>query len=397
MLGIELNHLIAQIRKIMSTTTTVKPSITKLELRTAYGPVFRDVLNVSPRVCTAEEIPIIDLTRLNSANLSDRKALAQEIRAAATNTGFFYIKNHGIEETTIANAKNQLLNFFRQDMEKKLQVSKEKSKYFNGYNGPRSTNISPGESVDVKESLGWRYDPKYDPEPKPLDAIPAEVQPWIRGEDFVWEGTSHLPGFKDEVLNYWAACLTLARKLVKVFALSLDIEEDYFDSRTTYPGADGVFNYYPPRTAEEKAKEAVGLGSHTDLQLFTLLWQDMTGGLQVLNKEGQWIKAIPVEGTIVVNIGDFMMRLCNDTYRSTVHRVYNESAAERVSMPFFFGLNFNCVEGVVPSCTSVDNPAKYEPMSCGDWCQLRFKIESDEFKKNHASEMLAPSAKIVAV
>jgi hypothetical protein len=112
----------------------------------------------------------------------------------------------------------------------------------------------------------------------------------------------------------------------------------------------------------------------------------MTGGLQVLNREGEWIKAIPVEGTIVVNIGDFMMRLCNDIYKSTVHRVYNRSTAERASMPFFFGknnvhsfydadvimcitnlgLNFNCVEGVVPSCASEENPPKYEPISCGD-------------------------------
>jgi len=153
----------------------------------------------------------------------------------------------------------------------------------------------------------------------------------------VWEGTSHLPGFKEETLAYWAACLTLARKLVRAFALSLDLSEDYFDSRTTYPGADGVFNYYPENSAEEKANDSVGLGSHTDLQMFTLLWQDMVGGLQVLNKEGQWIKAKPVDGTIVVNIGDFMMRLCNDRYISTVHRVYNKSNVERLSMPFFFG------------------------------------------------------------
>lgn len=91
-----------------------------------------------------------------------------------------------------------------------------------------------------------------------------------------------------------------------------------------------------------------------------------------------------------MNIGDFMMRLCNDRYKSTVHRVYNRSMAERVSMPFFFGksrcsklwnqpglmmagLNFNCVEGVVPSCTSADNPAKYEPISCGD-CKCRASV-----------------------
>ncbi|KAF4635572.1 hypothetical protein G7Y89_g2521 [Cudoniella acicularis] len=390
----------------MSSTTTITPSTSKLELRTAYGPVFRDVLNTPPRDCTADEIPIIDLSPLYSLKIEDRKELAKEIRAAAVNTGFFYIKNHGIKEDVIADAKKQLLAFFKQSTEDKMKISQAKSKGFNGYKGPGRTNISPS------ESMMWQYDPQYDPDPKPLDAIPEEVKPWIRGEEFVWEGTSHLPGFKEEVLAYWAACLTLSRKLVRIFALSLDLAEDYFDSRTTYPGADGVFNYYPTTTEEQRAKNSVGLGSHTDLQLFTLLWQDMTGGLQVLSKDGQWVKAVPVEGTIVVNIGDFMMRLCNDMYKSTVHRVYNRSTVERVSMPFFFGklegqssvsvvnqdlgLNFNCVEGVVPSCTSPENPPKYEPISCGDWCQLRFSLESNEMKKRLAREAQEPSAAIVA-
>src|SRR3977135_2436931 len=92
-------------------TPTAAPSTTKLELRTAYGPVFRDVLNTPPRDCTAEEIPVIALTGLYSSNLLDRNELAKEIRAAAVNTGFFYIKNHGIEEETIANAKKQLLAY----------------------------------------------------------------------------------------------------------------------------------------------------------------------------------------------------------------------------------------------------------------------------------------------
>lgn len=85
------------------------PSITKLELRTAYGSVFRDVLSRPPRDCTPEEIPVIDLSCLYSNKLEDHKSLARDIRAAAVNTGFFYIKNHGIEAEKIANAKKQLL------------------------------------------------------------------------------------------------------------------------------------------------------------------------------------------------------------------------------------------------------------------------------------------------
>ncbi|TIA00572.1 Clavaminate synthase-like protein [Aureobasidium pullulans] len=371
----------------MSSTTVIEaPTSHKLELHTAYGPVYRDVLNTEPRDATEEEVPIIDLAGLSSG-LESRKEIAKALRVAGTNMGFFYIKNHGIDEEVIAKAKSQLLTFFKQNTEAKEQVSQDKSKYYNGWKAPRSTNISRTESVDVKESFSWRYQPENDPDhPQPLSSLPAEVQPWIRGEEFVWQGTSHLPDFKSDVLNYWKSCLQLARQLVKVFALSLDLPEDYFDTRTTFPGADGVMNYYPITTAEETASNAVGLGSHTDLQLFTLLWQDEVGGLQVLTKEGQWIKATPKPGTFVVNIGDFMMRLSNDFFKSTVHRVYNRAKVERVSMPFFFGLNFNCVEGVIPTCTSEDDPPKYEPISCGDWCQLRFKLEAERMAKKLAEQ-----------
>ncbi|KAJ8108272.1 hypothetical protein ONZ43_g6479 [Nemania bipapillata] len=369
-------------------------SVTKLELRTALGPVYRDVLPYEPRDCTPDEIPIIDLEPMFSNELSDRKKVSSEIRAAAINNGFFYVKNHGISPDTIARCKEQVLNFMRQPFEVKDRIRSHKySKYYNGYLGRRRAQISPSETADVRESFTFRYSPELDPDhPQDISEIPDEIRRWIRGEEFVWEGTKHLPDFKKDCVAYWSSCLSLARKLVKMFALSLDLDENYWDDKVTYPGADGVFNYYPTRTQEEIEQKFVGLGSHTDLQLFTLLWQDsVRGSIQADN-----IKAPPIEGTLVVNIGDYMMRLCNDIYKSTVHRVTNESTEERVSMPFFFGLNFNCIESVVPSCTSESNPAKYEPISCGDWCQMRFKMENEEFLKNEAKRSMAPSAVVIA-
>lgn len=162
----------------------------------------------------------------------------------------------------------------------------------------------------------------------------------------------------------------LARRLVQSFALALDLPETHFDDLTTYPGADGVLNYYAASTPEDVAASRdngdVGLGSHTDLQCFTLLWQDQVGGLQVLSPEGQWIMAQPIPGTIVVNIGDYMMRLTNDRFKSTVHRVFNRTTVDRISMPMFFGFNFNEKCGVLPTCTDEANPAKYEPISCAE-------------------------------
>lgn len=161
-------------------------------------------------------------------------------------------------------------------------------------------------------------------------------------EEHLWSATSHLPDFKRVSLEYWGSCLNLARRLNKIFALSLDLPEDYFDSVTTFPGADGVYNFYPalPTGNADSSKADVGLGSHTDFQCFTLLWQDMSGGLQILNSNSEWIWATPMEGTFVVNIGDFLSRLTNDRYKSTVHRAYNRGLEnkDRISMPFFFGM-----------------------------------------------------------
>ena len=93
-----------------STTVTEAPATYKLELHTAYGPVFRDVLNTEPRDATEEEVPIVDLAGLSSS-VESRKEIAQAVRSAGTNMGFFYIKNHGIDDQVIAKAKSQFLRY----------------------------------------------------------------------------------------------------------------------------------------------------------------------------------------------------------------------------------------------------------------------------------------------
>jgi isopenicillin N synthase-like dioxygenase len=143
---------------------------------------------------------------------------------------------------------------------------------------------------------------------------------------------------------------------MRTFALALALPESYFDPMITHPGAGCSLNYYPGRNTTEKAEventgaDDVGLGSHTDNRVFTLLWQDAVGGLVVLNRQGQWITVTPIPGTFVVNIADLLMRMRNDRWMSTVHRVeVNRSASARVSMPFFFGNCALCQPPCVPA------------------------------------------------
>lgn len=344
----------------------------KLELRSTYGPVYREVLKSPPRDCNSSEIPIIDLRNM-SGTLQDRQTIAKVVRDTAENTGFFYIRNHGISKETVNAALKQAQTFFSQPTEKKALVSQEYSDFHNGWAQRRTTHVSPSESIDHKESFTFRYDPKYDPQQKAGDVVPEDVKKWLQCEEFVWENTGHLPNFKQDVLAYWQSCLTLSRNMIKIFALALDLPEEYFKEIVAHPGSDGVLNYYPKNTAPRGEAIDVGIGAHTDLQCFTLLWQDNVGGLQVLTKDGQWVKVPPIPDTFVVNIGDFLMRLSNDRFKSTVHRVYNYAEEDRYSMPFFFGFNFNEKCSVLPSCTDENNPPRYEPISCGEWVRIRIQ------------------------
>lgn len=129
----------------MATTTEVQqPEFTSLELRTAYGPVYRNVSTKPPREARADEIPLIDLSPI-FGDFEARKVLAQKIKHAAENTGFFYVQNHGIPKTAVDGALKASKTFFAQPEDKKMLVSKHKGKWFNGYAGNKSGMASPSE------------------------------------------------------------------------------------------------------------------------------------------------------------------------------------------------------------------------------------------------------------
>ncbi|KAF4987558.1 hypothetical protein FGRMN_10310 [Fusarium graminum] len=346
----------------MATTTVETPApaveFTTVQLLTPDGPVNRRVRCGKPRTPTLDEMPVIDLSSLDG-DATARNALATKIKAAAENTGFFYVSNHGIPQDLIEGALEQIKNFFNQTPEEKDRVAFTKAGKFCGYHGVGSTQINNKETRDKKETFSMRYDTRIDTTHDCVEDINSNFD----STDYVWDGTSHLTSFRPVLTEFYQRRLMLARKLIRLFALALDLPEDYFDKIITTPGADAVHIHYPGN--EDTEDVDVGIGSHTDIQCVTLLWQDMSGGLQVLSADDEWLDARPIEGTLVINIGDFLQRLSNNRFKSTVHRVYNRQKASRYAMPFFLGFNPDAVCEVVPTCIDDEHPPLYEPISCG--------------------------------
>jgi isopenicillin N synthase-like dioxygenase len=72
------------------------------------------------------------------------------------------------------------------------------------------------------------------------------------------------------------------------------------------------------------------------------------------------VKPAPaIPGTSLVNAGDALRRWTNDRFLSPAHRVFNDSAVDRYSIPFFHAPNLNAVVVVPPTWMSTERPAKY--------------------------------------
>jgi len=147
------------------------------------------------------------------------------------------------------------------------------------------------------------------------------------------------------VLDYVSALTALGQSVLEAVALGLGLPRAWFRTHLT---ADPVVLFrifhYPPAAPNP---DDWGVGEHTDYGLLTLLGQDGNAGLQV-HAAGGWVDVPPDTDTFVCNIGDMLERLTGGRYRSTAHRVRNDSGAERLSYPFFLDPSWDAVVDRLP-------------------------------------------------
>jgi isopenicillin N synthase-like dioxygenase len=304
-----------------------------------------------------EEIPVIDFGPFLTGDLAARRAVAAQIGQACRDIGFFYLKNHGISEDLVARTFAEAKRFFDQPMDRKLEIDIEKSPCHRGYFKVGGENLDPAKQTaggDLKEGVKIGRDLAAD---HPL--VTAGTP--LHGPN-LWP--RDLPGWQGAMQSYFDALVGLGKQIMHAFALSLDLEECYFDRLLTDPMATLGPLHYPPQRGSI-TEQQIGAGAHTDFGCLTILAQDMNGGLQVKNAAGTWIDATPIPGTFVINIGDMMARWTNNLFASTQHRVINTSGAERYSIPFFFDPNFHAEVAALETCVDARHPPVFPPTTGG--------------------------------
>lgn len=279
-------------------------------------------------------LPIIDIAPLIEKR-AGRQSVAEQIRAACVNYGFFYVTGHGVAEELQERLQALSRQFFALPLEQKMQIRMALGgRAWRGY-FPVGEELTSGKP-DLKEGLYFGAE---------LGADHAKVKAGVplHGANLF---PTDFPEFRQTVMQYMESMTQLGHQLMEGIALSLNLPASYFaDNYTNDPlTLFRIFHY--PVSENQVQENAWGVGEHTDYGVLTILKQDDIGGLQVKSK-GQWIAAPPVKGTFVCNIGDMLDRMTKGYYRSNPHRVRNTSGKGRLSFPFFFDPNFDAKVGPV--------------------------------------------------
>jgi isopenicillin N synthase-like dioxygenase len=320
------------------------------------------------------EVPIIDIAPFAQDAPVARREVARRVDEACTEIGFLVIGGHGVPSSLIADIAAISRAFFDLPLDEKLQVLRPAPDVTRGYIPLEGESVarSQGDAAapgDLNESLMIG----------PVDVAEDRYHLGPKaGKHFhpnLWPRRP--PGLEAAYTLYYRAMSSLAATLMRIFALSLDLPEDFFDAKIDrHISRLRVRNYPAPERPPKPGQLRVG--PHADYGSLTILrTEDVPGGLQVRNREDRWVDVPILADSFVVNIGELMARWTNDRWRATLHRVVNPPEAlaplsRRQSLVFFHNPNYDAEIACLPSCRDERTPPRYPSTTSGEHLRGQF-------------------------
>ncbi|KAH7375649.1 naringenin 3-dioxygenase [Plectosphaerella cucumerina] len=277
-------------------------------------------------------VPILDLAL--AQNPETKPQFLADLRHALMEVGFLYLKNVGIPDELFERVKKLGISFFDIPEEEKLKIEMKNAKSFLGYSR-LSAEITAGE-IDHREQIDLSTEHEV---PSPSDPLYYNLLAPNQ-----WPSPEVAPGFRETFTDYMSRMGTISIAFTSLIAEAIGLPaaafDKYFDPEQQHKLK--VVKY--PDLAElglGPDAQGQGVGPHKDSMLTSYLLQASAHrGLQVQNMRGEWIDCPPIDGTLVVAIGQGLEALTQGVCASTTHRVLSppSGTGARFSIPFFQGV-----------------------------------------------------------
>jgi len=304
-------------------------------------------------------IPSVDLADFIHGTAEQKKQFVEALGKAYEDIGFVAVKNHLIDPSTVSELYSEVQRFYAlpEETKKKYEIAGLAGQ--RGYTSFGREHAKDSNAGDLKEF--WHFG-QYVTDG---DLIKQEYPDNVNVDE--------LPHFNEIGKKAYQDLEKSGRYMLRAIALYLGLDETYFDSKIHNGNSILRPIHYPPITSEPKS--AVRAGQHEDINLITLLIGASAEGLEVLNKQDEWVAVTALPDHIVVNVGDMLQRHTNNKLKSTTHRVVNPPREKwnnpRYSIPFFLHPRSDMRLDCLASCIPAGESAKWAPISAGEFLDER--------------------------
>lgn len=294
-------------------------------------------------------------------SLSDPIAFSDKLGGSFARYGFAIIADHGIPADLIHRAEEKAKAYFALPEEVKRGYHIAGGGGARGYTPFGIETAKGATAFDLKEF--WHVGRELPEGHKYVEVMAANVWP------------SEVPGFKETFLELFAAFDTAGLRILEAIARYLGLAPDYFEDTVSDGNSVLRLLHYPPTPGDGPNVRA---GAHEDINTITLLLGAEEAGLQLLDRDGNWLPVTPKPGELAVNIGDMLQRLTNKKLVSTTHRVVNPPAERRgfsrYSMPFFLHFRPDFLIETLPDCVDAAHPDQFPvPITAHDYLLERLR------------------------
>ena len=306
---------------------------------------------------TKNIIPTINISSIIKNGFKSSKSITtiNKIKKACINIGFFQITGHGISQKNIKNICNVGNKFFNSSEKNKRKLSPKKWNFRNKnvYRGYFPNDVNGKEGLDIGDlKITKRY----------ASSVKNQYIEYLNlNKSMDKNSIKILSSYYDKIFFLGEI---LFKGIIKLYNKDIKNSKKVFSRLKTLSTL--RFNYYPNQTkpVEISKQDGVALGceTHVDSGVFTILYQDKKGGLQVQNrKTKKWHNVSFNKKALVVNTGRALEFLSKGKFKATNHRViWNKK--KRMSIPFFFepSYDFKMNKSFLNKNTTKNNGLIYE-------------------------------------
>ena len=280
-------------------------------------------------------IPTINISSLlqNELESNKSKKVLKQIESACINVGFFQVVGHGINPSEIKKLTILGNKFFNFKRKKKFLLAPKKwnnkNKHLSGY---FPSKVNGKEGLDIGDLKVTRRYSNY--------LKNQYIEHLDLKKCFDNKSIKLLSNYFDEIFSLSEL---LFKGIIKLYNKNPDLSKLAFSRLKTLSTL--RFNYYPkqnkPVEISNQDRVPLGCETHVDSGIFTILYQDKIGGLQVQNRiNKKWFNVKFNKNALVVNTGRALEFLSDGKFKATNHRVlWNKK--KRLSIPFFFEPSFD--------------------------------------------------------